>query len=262
VGACEAQVGSLKEQLPHLLWFQRLRIATEVAQAVLFLHQQWPKPVVHRDLKPSNVLLDRQLSAKVGDVGLACLMSTPDIQNPSRSYTTQFAEEVADRAGTSGYIDPEYLASGNVGPSSDVYSLGVMLLQLLCGHRRATPALVVGWVNDVEAALLTDSLPALVDPRAGCWPPDNATAFAVCALSCVEPRRMRRANLRRHVLPELTRLLADTADTLARGEEPPPQPRLTTHSANSTLSTAEEMARHRTTDTVAALGGYVDSVHQ
>jgi serine/threonine protein kinase len=130
------------------------------------------------------------------------------------------------------------------GPSSDVYSLGVVLLQMLCGHRKASPALVSGWVNAVEAALLNDTLASIIDPTAGEWPLENAVAFAVCTLSCLEPRRMRRANLRRHVLPELTRLLADTAalvDNTEVVEEEQEQ---------------EEVQRSLTTDTARRLGGY------
>jgi serine/threonine protein kinase len=73
--------------------------------------------VVHRDLKPSNVLLDRNLNAKVGDVGLACLMPstpTPRAVNADADHSRSYLAQLTDRAGTSGYIDPEYLTTGIV----------------------------------------------------------------------------------------------------------------------------------------------------
>ena len=95
---------------------------------------------MHRDLKPSNVLLDRNLSAKVGDVGLACLMpSTPNprpvqaVDDHSRSYLTQLTE----CAGTSGYIDPEYLTTGYVVRAC--VCVVCVLCVLVCTHATSLP---------------------------------------------------------------------------------------------------------------------------
>lgn len=63
-----------KNNTPPLSWRARFRIASEIATGLLFLHQAKPEPLVHRDLKPANILLDKHLTSKISDVGLARLV--------------------------------------------------------------------------------------------------------------------------------------------------------------------------------------------
>ncbi|AQK96151.1 lycopene epsilon cyclase1 [Zea mays] len=122
--------GSLEDRLfrrggtPPLAWAQRFRIAAEIATALLFLHQTKPEPLVHRDLKPANILLDRNYVSKISDVGLARLVPPSVADN-----VTQY--RLTATAGTFCYIDPEYQQTGKLGVKSDIYSLGVLLLQVV-----------------------------------------------------------------------------------------------------------------------------------
>lgn len=103
--------GSLEDRLfcrggsPPLSWQHRFRIAAEIATGLLFLHQTKPEPLVHRDLKPGNILLDRNLVAKISDVGLARLVP-PSVADEVTQY------RMTSTAGTFCYIDPEYQQTG------------------------------------------------------------------------------------------------------------------------------------------------------
>lgn len=112
-----------KRPLP---WIIRFRILYEVACGLTFLHGNKPEPIVHRDLKPANILLNRNYVSKIGDVGLAKLLSdvVPD-------GLTEYRETIL--AGTFFYMDPEYQRTGTVRPKSDLYAWGVIALQLLTG---------------------------------------------------------------------------------------------------------------------------------
>ncbi|XP_059077006.1 L-type lectin-domain containing receptor kinase IV.1-like [Cryptomeria japonica] len=94
-----------------------------IAGGLLYLHEQWERRLVHRDVKSSNVLLDSELNAKLGDFGLARLYD-----HTQNSQTTRVV-------GTIGYIAPEVTYTGKVTPSSDVFSFGVVLLEVACGRR-------------------------------------------------------------------------------------------------------------------------------
>lgn len=103
-------------------WKTRYKILTGLASALLYLHEECDKPIVHRDVKPNNVMLDSEYNARLGDFGLARL-----IQNDA-CVTTMMA-------GTPGYLAPEVSFSGKATPEFDVYSFGMVALEVACGRR-------------------------------------------------------------------------------------------------------------------------------
>ncbi|KAF9625845.1 hypothetical protein IFM89_027456 [Coptis chinensis] len=162
--------GSLEERLfrrggtPRIPWWTRFKIAAEIATGLLFLHQTKPEPLVHRDLKPCNILLDHNYVTKISDVGLARLVP-PSVANMVTQY------HMTSTVGTFCYVDPEYQQTGMLGTKSDIYSLGIMLLQLIT----AKPAM--GLTHNVERSIERGTFGGLLDP--GCRPPMEETlAFA------------------------------------------------------------------------------------
>ncbi|KAL0303082.1 UNVERIFIED_CONTAM: U-box domain-containing protein 52, partial [Sesamum radiatum] len=191
--------GSLEDRLIRkgntrsLTWQLRFRIAAEIATGLHFLHQTKPEPLVHRDLKPGNILLDHNYVSKISDVGLARLVP-PSLAEDVTQY------RMTSTAGTFCYIDPEYQQSGMLGVKSDVYSLGIVLLQIIT----AKPAM--GLTHYMEQALEDGTLAEMLDPTVPDWPLDEAMTFAKLALQCAELRRRDRPDLGKIVVPELNKL--------------------------------------------------------
>ncbi|CDY55241.1 BnaC02g44910D [Brassica napus] len=212
--------GSLEDRLfrlgnsPPLSWQMRFRIAAEIGTGLLFLHQAKPEPLVHRDLKPGNILLDRNFVSKISDVGLARLVP-PSVADTVTQY------RMTSTAGTFCYIDPEYQQTGMLGVKSDIYSLGIIFLQLIT----AKPPM--GLTHYAERALEKGTLSDLLDPAVPDWPVEDTAEFAKLALQCAELRRKDRPDLAKVILPVLNRLrtLADeSTQSLLVINSPGPSP--------------------------------------
>ncbi|KAL6896556.1 hypothetical protein ACP4OV_007128 [Aristida adscensionis] len=142
-----------------LTLMQRLSIAADIADALDYLHNNCQPPVVHCDLKPSNILLDRNLNAHVGDFGLAKILSDSEGKILINSKST-----IGIR-GTVGYLPPEYGEGSEVSPSGDVYSFGILLLEMLTGKVPTHSIFIDGLTlpKHIEMAF-PDQLMDIVDP--------------------------------------------------------------------------------------------------
>ncbi|KAI6699710.1 hypothetical protein NL676_014034 [Syzygium grande] len=149
-GSLEDVLHDQKKNRIKLNWAARMKIAVGAARGLAFLHHNCIPHIIHRDMKSSNVLLDENLEARVSDFGMARLMSAMDTHL-----------SVSTLAGTPGYVPPEYYQSFRCSTKGDVYSYGVVLLELLTGKRPTDSAdfgdnNLVGWVKLHAKARVSD----------------------------------------------------------------------------------------------------------
>ncbi|CAI5458631.1 unnamed protein product [Closterium sp. Yama58-4] len=143
--------------LPPLTWRARVSVALDVARGVEYLHSLAHTSFIHRDLKASNILLDEGMRARVADFGLVKHSKGDGMQ----SIETRIA-------GTFGYLAPEYAVTGRVTTRSDVYSYGVVLMELITGRRALDDskadeaAHLATWLAPLVP--LRDQLAKVVDP--------------------------------------------------------------------------------------------------
>ncbi|GLU05344.1 hypothetical protein SLE2022_224470 [Rubroshorea leprosula] len=143
----------------NLTFIQRLNIAIDVAAALDYLHHHCQPIVVHCDLKPSNVLLDDDLVGHVGDFGLArILLATTDEK-------ADIQTSLAGIRGTVGYIPPEYGMWEEISPEGDVYSYGILILEMFTG-RRPTDSMFTdnNSLHNYVKMALPDQLKTIIDP--------------------------------------------------------------------------------------------------
>lgn len=185
-------------------WKMRIKIALDAARGIEYLHNYAVPPIIHRDIKSSNILIDANWTAKVSDFGLSLM--GPDSE---RDYRPMKA------AGTVGYIDPEYYGLNVLTAKSDVYGLGVVLLELLTGKRAifknsedgGTPISVVDFA---VPAIMAGELVKVLDYRVG--PPELNEAEAVelvayTAMHCVNLEGKERPTMN-DIVANLERALA------------------------------------------------------
>ncbi|CAK9133864.1 unnamed protein product [Ilex paraguariensis] len=162
-----ALLGSKGERVP-LDWPKRAAICMGTASGLVFLHEEAELAIVHRDIKASNILLDENFRPKIGDFGLAKLF--PD-------NVTHVSTRVA---GTMGYLAPEYALLGQLTKKADVYSFGVLMLEIISGRRSSKAAfgeellVLVEWTWKLrEMGRLLD----VVDPELPEYPGDEAVSL-------------------------------------------------------------------------------------
>ncbi|MED6146758.1 Proline-rich receptor-like protein kinase perk1 [Stylosanthes scabra] len=176
---------------PTMDWSTRMKIAIGAAKGLAYLHEDCHPKIIHRDIKASNILIDDLFEAKVADFGLA-------------KFSTDTDTHVSTRVmGTFGYLAPEYAASGKLTEKSDVFSYGVVLLELITGRKPVdktesfTDDSMVEWARPLlSQALENGNFSGLLDPRLETnYDPDELTRITACAATCVRHSARRRPRM-------------------------------------------------------------------
>lgn len=177
-----------------LQWSYRYNIAIGLASALTYLHQECEQQVIHRDIKTSNIMLDGNYNARLGDFGLARLMDHD--KSPVSTLT----------AGTMGYLAPEYLQYGIATEKTDVFSYGVVILEVACGRRPIVKdgndyygnnkmVNLVDWVWKLHSQ---GKIAEAADRRLnGAFKEEEMKKLLLIGLSCANPDSSERPSMRR-----------------------------------------------------------------
>lgn len=170
-------------------WGARKKVAIGSARGLAFLHHSCIPHIIHRDMKSSNVLLDENFEARVSDFGMARLVNALDTHL-----------SVSTLAGTPGYVPPEYYQSFRCTTKGDVYSYGVILLELLSGKRPIDPSEfgddnnLVGWAKQLQREKRSNEIldPELMTMRSG---EAELYQYLKIAFECLDDRPFRRPTM-------------------------------------------------------------------
>ncbi|CAL4996283.1 unnamed protein product [Urochloa decumbens] len=210
--------GTLKEHLRGAdddkitSWLKRLEIAEDAAKGIEYLHTGCSPTIIHRDLKSSNILLDKNMRAKVADFGL----SKPAVDGSHVSSIVR---------GTVGYLDPEYYISQQLTEKSDIYSFGVILLELISGHEPISNdnfglncRNIVAWAR---SHIESGNIHAIIDQSMDRgYDLQSVWKIAEVAIMCVKPKGAQR--------PPISEVLKEIQDAIAIERGPQEMQRSTT----------------------------------
>lgn len=173
-------------------WRARVKIAVGVARGLAYLHDGIRPPIIHRDIKASNILLDKDLTPKISDFGLARLLP------PNATHVSTRV------AGTIGYLAPEYAVRGQVTKKSDIYSFGVLLLEIVAGRCNYNSRLPQGdqfLLEKTWAYYVQGKLEKVIDAEAGeDLNVEEACRFLKVGLLCAQDAMKLRPNMASVVL--------------------------------------------------------------
>ncbi|KAL8107953.1 hypothetical protein AgCh_024385 [Apium graveolens] len=169
-----------------LNWEKRSAICKGTASGLAYLHEELEPPIVHRDIKASNILLDKNFTPKIGDFGLAKLF--PD-------NITHISTKIR---GTTGYLAPEYMLGGKLTKKADVFSFGVLILEIVSGRSSGKASwggiqkLLLEWARQLyeEGQLLE-----MVDPDLEVFPESEVIRYIKIALFCTQATASRRPTM-------------------------------------------------------------------
>ncbi|KAK7359917.1 hypothetical protein VNO77_01885 [Canavalia gladiata] len=177
--------GTLSQHLQRerggvLPWTTRLKIATETANAIAYLHSAIDPPIYHRDIKSSNILLDYSFQSKVADFGL------------SRLGMTETSHISTAPQGTPGYVDPQYHQNFHLSDKSDVYSFGVVLIEILTamkavdfGRPQSEINLAALAVDRIRSGCVDDIIDPFLEPHRDAWTLYSVHKVAELAFRCL-----------------------------------------------------------------------------
>ncbi|XP_010695145.2 putative serine/threonine-protein kinase isoform X2 [Beta vulgaris subsp. vulgaris] len=179
-GSLESHIKDLPRK-KELNWKRRYEIALGVASAIQFLHTgESGHVIIHRDIKSSNILLDHQFKPKLADFGIA------------KMSEEEFTHLTTEAKGTIGYMDPSYSQTGKLTMESDVFSFGVVLLELITGinptDNKSLPVGVamVHWATQlIKQGLEDENFKDLVDKRLEQYDVQQLREMTTCAALCV-----------------------------------------------------------------------------
>ncbi|XP_048140923.1 L-type lectin-domain containing receptor kinase IX.1-like [Rhodamnia argentea] len=225
-GSLDHHLFGARRSLP---WDVRYSVALGLASALNYLHEELEQCVLHRDIKAANVLLDTNFSTKLGDFGVAKLVDP------------RFRTQMTDVVGTFGYLAPEYLIGGKATKESDMFSFGVVALEIACGRRSYEDGGIRVLLNKwVWQLYLAENILGAVDEALGLgFRREEVECLMMVGLWCVHPdpaRRPRAGQVIRFLrledsVPELPRDAFDgpvsyrpSASQLGMMESPSPPP--------------------------------------
>ncbi|KAL5730234.1 hypothetical protein ACHQM5_003082 [Ranunculus cassubicifolius] len=175
-----------KQDTIKMDWGRRSGICLGTARGLAYLHEELEPPIVHRDIKASNILLSEDFVPKIGDFGLA-------------KFFPENITHISTRvAGTTGYLAPEYALRGQLTKKADVYSFGVLTLEVISGRSSAkenwggTQKLLLEWTWELYKE---EKVLELVDPDLEEYPEDEVVRYIKVALFCTQAIASRRPSM-------------------------------------------------------------------